>query len=344
MNMPGRERILILEDDYAFARVLGEVLHDLGEARITSYPERMPEIIREFKPSLVIVDYNLNHPTLNGIKATRIIKKNPETASLPVLLLSGEDDMAVIEEAFKSGIEDYVLKPVIPRFLVAKIENLLFQSRKKLNAQALSGLPGNAAIETEFYLRLQKKKPFSVAYTDLDHFKPFNDEKGVKQGDEAIQIVAKILYSMRAASSREQLFVGHIGGDDFILLGSKTAIHGAVKKLRREFRSRTRIFFSTEELSHGHYRGTDRQGHFRTFPLLDISTGIIDTVSAGTVADFLQLTELAARVKKAAKKSANRIAAFAAAELSPSTRQPGLFAESENSAKKITRPRALKTK
>lgn len=333
-NMAGTERILILEDDLAFARLMGEVLKDLGQTRVTSYPERLPQLIAEFAPTLLIVDYNLNHPTMNGIKATRLIKQNPETALLPVLLLSGEDDLQVIEEAFKSGIEDYVLKPVIPRFLIAKIENLLFQARRKLNAQALSGLPGNAAIETEFYLRLQKKKPFSAAYTDLDHFKPFNDEKGVKKGDDAIQCVAKILYSLRANSSREQLFVGHIGGDDFLLFGSKTAVAAAVRRLRREFRRETRIFFTKAELRAGQYRGTDRQGSYRSFPLLDISTAIIDGITAHTVEDFARLTELAARAKKAAKNSENHVAAFNAAELQSRGEVKTLFAQEAGGAKK----------
>jgi DNA-binding response OmpR family regulator len=332
--MPGNERILILEDDMAFARLMSEVLQHLGQTRVTAYPERLPQLIAEFSPTLLIVDYNLNHPTMNGIKATRLVKQNPETALLPVLLLSGEDDLQVIEEAFKSGIEDYVLKPVIPRFLLAKIENLLFQTRRKLNAQALSGLPGNAAIETEFYLRLQKKKPFSAAYTDLDHFKPFNDEKGVKKGDEAIQCVAKILYSLRANVSREQLFVGHIGGDDFLLFGSKSAVTSAVRRLRRNFRRETRIFFTEEELRAGCYRGIDRQGNYRSFPLLDLSTAIIDGISAQTVPDFARLTELAARAKKAAKASKTHIAAYDARELQASIRPKTLFTQEPGSAKK----------
>ncbi|HNA79789.1 MAG TPA: response regulator [Turneriella sp.] len=334
--MAGSERILILEDDLAFARLMGEVLKDLGQTRVTSYPERLPQLIAEFAPTLLIVDYNLNHPTMNGIKATRLVKQNPETALVPVLLLSGEDDLQVIEEAFKSGIEDYVLKPVIPRFLIAKIENILFQTRRKLNAQALSGLPGNAAIETEFYLRLQKKKPFSAAYTDLDHFKPFNDEKGVKKGDDAIQCVAKILYGLRANSSREQLFVGHIGGDDFLLFGSKTAVAAAARRLRRDFRRETRVFFTAAELRAGGYRGTDRQGSYRSFPLLDISTAIIDRITADTVPDFSRLTELAARAKKAAKNSTTHVAAFDAGELKLPGDAKTLFVQEPGSAKKNT--------
>jgi PleD family two-component response regulator len=332
--MAGNERFLILEDDPAFAKLIGEVLQDLGKSRFTSYPERLPQLIAEFNPTLLIVDYNLNHPTMNGIKAIRLVKQNPESALLPVLLLSGENDLNVIEEAFKSGIEDYIFKPVIPRFLIAKVENILFQTRRKLNAQALSGLPGNAAIETEFYLRLQKKKPFSAAYTDLDYFKPFNDEKGVKKGDEAIQLVAKILYALRANSSRDQLFVGHIGGDDFLLFGSKTAVANAARRLRRDFRRQTRVFFTAEELRAGHYRGIDRQGRYRSFPLLDISTAIIDRITTDTVPDFVRLTELAARVKKAAKNAVSHVAAFDARELVLPKEEKALFRSQPVSVKK----------
>lgn len=332
--MAGAERFLILEDDAAFAQGLGQVLAPLGQTRFTMYPERLPEIIADFKPTLLIVDYNLNHPTLNGIKATRLVRQNPETNLLPVLLLSGEDDMAVIEEAFKSGIDDYVLKPVIPRFLVAKIENLLFQSRKKLNAQALSGLPGNAAIETEFYLRLARKRPFSVAYTDLDNFKPFNDEKGVKRGDEAIQVIAQILYQLRREATREDLFIGHLGGDDFFLLGGKSQVRTATRKLEKQFAAAAKAFFTADELKNGHYRGSDRQGQFRFFPLLTLSTAVLDGITKDTVADFLQLTQLASVAKKAAKKAEKRVTHFEAVELKAASRPASLYRETKSRAKK----------
>ncbi len=334
MTMAGAERFLILEDDAAFAQGLGEVLAPLGQTRFTMYPERLPEIIADFRPTLLIVDYNLNHPTYNGIKATRLVRQNPETNLLPVLLLSGEDDMAVIEEAYKSGIDDYVLKPVIPRFLVAKIENLLFQSRKKLNAQALSGLPGNAAIETEFYLRLSRRRPFSVAYTDLDNFKPFNDEKGVKRGDEAIQAIAQILYQLRHGATREDLFVGHLGGDDFFLLGSKTQVRIATRRLEKQFAAAAKAFFSPEELKNGHYRGTDRQGQFRFFPILTLSTAVLDGITKDQVGDFLQLTQLASVAKKAAKKAEKRVTHFEVAELGPRSKAKSLYAKPKARAKK----------
>lgn len=338
--MAAVERILILEDDADYARSLAETLAILGETRFTSYPERLPEIIQEFKPSLLIVDYNLNHPTINGIKATRLIRQNPASSFIPVLLLSGEDDMAVIEEAYKSGIDDYVLKPVLTRFLLAKIENLLFQSRKKLNAQALSGLPGNSAIETEFYLRLQAKKPFSAAYTDLDNFKPFNDEKGVKKGDEAIQCVSKILYDLRAQIPREQLFVGHIGGDDFFLLGSQTRIAAAVKKLHKTFARQSRGFFTRAELDTGFYRGTDRQGNICSFPLLTISTAILDGISTSSVENFGSLTEIAALAKKKAKKSAVKIFNFRVDAL-PRKKAPKTLFSREAAGAKKTQPRGV---
>lgn len=342
--MAGPERFLILEDDAAFAQGLGEVLAPLGQTRFTMYPERLPEIIADYKPTLLIVDYNLNHPTLNGIKATRLVRQNPETNLLPVLLLSGEDDMVVIEEAFKSGIDDYVLKPVIPRFLVAKIENLLFQSRKKLNAQALSGLPGNAAIETEFYLRLSRRRPFSVAYTDLDNFKPFNDEKGVKRGDEAIQAIAQILYDLRKAASRDDLFIGHLGGDDFFLLGGRIQVRTAARNLQKQFEAAVRRFFTPEELKNGHYRGSDRQGQFRFFPLLTISTAVLDGISKDTVGDFLQLTQLASIAKKSAKKAEKRITHFETAQLTLPKRPKSLYSEPKSRAKKISTAGRVKTK
>jgi len=336
------ERIIILEDDVAFARSLSEILRDIAEVRFTSYPERLPQLISDFSPTLIIADYNLNHPTLDGVKVTRLIRQTPDTNLLPVLLLSGEDDMQVIEEAYKSGIDDYVLKPVSPRFLLAKIENLLFQSRKKLNAQALSGLPGNAAIETEFYLRLARRKPFSVAYSDLDNFKPFNDEKGVKKGDDAIQLAARLLYDLRAKNSRSELFVGHLGGDDFFLLGNAGTIRSTIVRLHRDFGKKSREFFSSAEAASGFYRGSDRQGNLCSFPLLTISSAILDGITVDRVPDFLSLTTLAARVKKIAKNSRTRVHDFNVRELPAVDSAKTLFTSEEAGAKKIQRVRKQK--
>lgn len=318
------ERILILEDDTEFARLMAEVLKELGQVLIISNPENLETAIAELRPTLIIVDHHLNHPHMDGIKATQMIKQNPRSALIPVLLLSGESGMEVIERAFKSGIEDYVLKPVLPRFLLAKVENLLFQSRRKLQAQSLSGLPGNAAIEAEFALRLAKKKPFSAAYTDIDNFKPFNDEKGVKQGDLAIGLLAQILYTLRQKNSREQLFVGHIGGDDFLLFGNRTNIRRTVRQLRQKFQEQAGLFFSEQEIKQGYYHGTDRQGKPAKFPLLDISTAIVDGICPQSIANFQLLTEIAAKIKKAAKKSRNHIAAADARSLSVFKNEPKL--------------------
>ncbi|HRP68417.1 MAG TPA: response regulator [Turneriella sp.] len=342
--MEKNERILSLEDDVEYARVLSQALRIFGEVQFTAYPDRFLSLIETFKPTLLISDYNLNHPTLNGIKVTRMVRRDANSNFLPILLLSGEEDMEVIEEAYKSGIDDYVLKPVIPRFLIAKIENLLFQTRKKLNAQALSGLPGNSAIETEFYLRWQSKKAFTAAYTDLDNFKPFNDEKGVKKGDEAIQIVSEILYQLRAETERHRLFVGHIGGDDFFLMGGLTSITSAVKKLHKRFALESRRFFSAPELKSGFYRGTDRQGNFCSFPLLTISTALIKNISYTTLGNFTQLTELAARAKKAAKKSTNKFVIYDVAVLSVPQKVQNLFELQQNKGQKKQQFRRQKLK
>ena len=309
------EKILILEDDTDFAQVLADTLAPLGHTLFSAYPDRFFQLLTDFKPTLIILDYNLNHPTLNGIKIAKLIRQNPECHLTPIILLSGVNDTAIIQKAYKSGIDDFIMKPVMAELLIAKLENLVFQSRKKINAQALSGLPGNAAVETEFYLRLDKKKPFSVAYADLNHFKPFNDEKGIKKGDQAILELAKFLHGIRSTYTRNQLFVGHIGGDDFLMIGAKSYISESTIRLVKQFKQRSKIFFTPEEIKKGYYQGTDRNGMMTSFPLLTISVAIIHEISTGVFEDFLELTQFIAKGKKSAKQSVNGIAEFYSQEL-----------------------------
>ena len=309
------ERILILEDDTEFAQVLADTLVPIVHALFTAYPDRFFQLLADFKPSLIILDFNLNHPTFNGIKIARLIRQNPEFHLTPIVLLSGVNDTFTIQKAYKSGIDDFIMKPVLAELLIAKLENLLFQSRKKINAQALSGLPGNAAVETEFYLRTDKKTPFSVAYADLNNFKPFNDEKGIKKGDEAILELSRILHNIRSTYTRNQLFVGHIGGDDFLMMGTKTNITKSANNLVKQFKQRAKLFFSSEEIENGHYQGTDRNGRISSFPLLSISVAMIHEISPGVFDNFLDLTQFIAKGKKSAKQSKNGIAQFYCHEL-----------------------------
>ena len=139
-------------------------------------------------------------------------------------------------------------------------------------ANPLTGLPGNVPINERLDDLLQQDQPFVVCYCDLDHFKPYNDVHGYGRGDEVIQWTGKLL---EAACEPEVDFVGHIGGDDFLLVMRSPDWEERCRQVLDDFeRGKTR-FFSPDELARGGYTSEDRRRRLVHHPLVTISIGAV---------------------------------------------------------------------
>ena len=292
----------MVDDDPSFGELVQEALASMGEIVIFQDPNTFLKKLDQEKPDLVLIDLNLDHEDYNGFDLIKQIKSRPDAHLISILMISGAED--IYAEALDSGVEDYIQKPILPDLFLKKVEHVLFQNRKKIHTNALTGLPDIHLIECEFRKRLDIKKPFSLAYLDMDNFKAFNDEKGIKAGDITIRILAKILLSTRANYTREELFVGHLGGDDFFLLGDFDIIGEVINTVYKHFEKDTARFFSAQEIDQKYYYGSDRQGRVLKIPLLTLSTAILHFDSSqcyDTKIGFYKISEIVSLLKKKAK-------------------------------------------
>ncbi len=166
-------------------------------------------------------------------------------------------------------------------------------------ANPLSGLPGNVPIQEHLERLLANGQTFVTAYFDLDQFKPYNDVYGFRRGDDIIQLLARIL---RESCNPELDFVGHIGGDDFVVLFQsldwEIRCHGLLARFDRECQA----FFSPEHVADGGYRSEDRRGVMAFHALVTLSIGAVLVDPA----HFHQYQEVA-RAASEAKRMAKRI-------------------------------------
>jgi diguanylate cyclase (GGDEF)-like protein len=138
-------------------------------------------------------------------------------------------------------------------------------------ANPLTLLPGNVPIQRTIEKALKDKIPFLLAYCDLNDFKPYNDVCGYERGDMMIKLVARLL---RQYFGQPHNFIGHIGGDDFILLLQQNEWIASMKELQSEFRRQRLHYYRNEDIVNNGIHGKDRDGHPRKFPLVDLSIGI----------------------------------------------------------------------
>jgi EAL domain-containing protein (putative c-di-GMP-specific phosphodiesterase class I)/GGDEF domain-containing protein/predicted transcriptional regulator len=165
-------------------------------------------------------------------------------------------------------------------------------------ANPLTLLPGNVPINEHMVRLIENKAAFAACHCDLDHFKPLNDMYGYRKGDEVIQASARI---MADCCDPDRDFVGHVGGDDFIILFQSADWHERCQSMLDGFDTMVRQFFKPEHLAQGGYFGEDRRGNRVFFPLLALSIGAV-CVEPGAFSNAHEISAVAAEAKKLAKR------------------------------------------
>ncbi|MEO8169841.1 MAG: GGDEF domain-containing protein [Oxalobacteraceae bacterium] len=165
-------------------------------------------------------------------------------------------------------------------------------------ANPLTLLPGNVPINEQIERLLQGGIHFYACYFDLDHFKPFNDAYGYRRGDDVIQSTGRILIDN---VDSDQDWVGHIGGDDFIVLLQSRDWHARCDAILQRFAHMIQSFYSIEDRERGGYLSEDRQGVKVFCPLISLSIGIVK-VEPGKFYSHHQIATAATEAKKQAKK------------------------------------------
>ncbi|MBV6341885.1 EAL domain-containing protein [Candidatus Magnetobacterium casensis] len=135
---------------------------------------------------------------------------------------------------------------------------------------------------------------------DLDNFKPYNDNYGFEKGDNVIGELARIMEGVRDAEADNFSFVGHIGGDDFILITRPRSSFAMCNLIIERFRKNLCSFHGDEDCNRGFYHAKNRKGEMERFELLSLSIGIVST-EVYKIESFAQLASLSSDVKKAAK-------------------------------------------
>lgn len=140
------------------------------------------------------------------------------------------------------------------------------------NANPLTLLPGNLVIDRQLTRLLERAEHFVVAYWDINHFKPFNDAYGYHVGDEVIRFAAQLMAQVAEAHGD---FLGHIGGDDFMMLMTPERWEARLQQIGRDFDVGVRQFLQPQHIKARGYHGRSRQGHEQFHPLPSLSAGVL---------------------------------------------------------------------
>ncbi|MDD5347526.1 MAG: response regulator [Candidatus Omnitrophica bacterium] len=292
-------KILVIDDDPDIRDVLRITLEsEKYEVFEAENGEEGIKMIGQKSPDLVLVDYKM--PKMDGREVCSLIKKDILLRHLPVIMVTGKGEVLDRVGGLDSGADDYVVKPFEPEELLARIRMVLRRSTIDLEANPLTRLPGNVSIMNELNARLASGKLFAVCYVDLDKFKAYNDTYGFEHGDEVIRETARILLSSARLHGNPDDFVGHIGGDDFVVVCAADKAERISATIIEDFDKSMPSFYNETDRKNGYIVAHDRQGIERKFPLLSISIGVV-TNEFRVIDHVAQIGEIGAELKAYAK-------------------------------------------
>jgi len=267
------ESVLIVDDDPDIQAFLRSLFASAGyRVTVASNGEEGLERALEGRPDLILADVMM--PKMDGFEFAEQIRKDPRVSSTSIIMVTARSQLTDKVLGLVSGADDYVLKPFDPVELLARVSGTLRRAREMRGASPLTGLPGNLRIQEEIQQRVNGGQPFALLYADLDHFKAYNDRYGFERGDQAIQMLANILGRLAQGMGGPDPFVGHVGGDDFVMLVDPDLAENLAKELCGVFDQEMPSLYDEDDAQRGQVEVRDRQGSLAHFPLLSVSVGV----------------------------------------------------------------------
>src|SRR2546428_496911 len=296
------ESVLVVDDDPDVARFVEVNLRSAGyEVTVASNGEEGFDKAVELRPDLVLLDVMM--PKLDGFEVAQRLRRDPRTSSSSIIMLTAKALSSDKVLGLSSGADDYIIKPFDPVELLARVKGTLRRAREMRALSPLTGLPGNIRVQEEIRRRVGEDIPFALLYADLDHFKAYNDHYGFVRGDRAIQALARLASEVTHDLVGPEGFVGHVGGDDFLLIVPPALAEEVASKLCERFDQQSPFLYDSDDMERGYVEVNDRQGNPRRFPLLTVSIGVATTTNR-RFTHYGEAVAVATEMKQVAKTRA----------------------------------------
>lgn len=294
-----KKRVLVVDDEPDVRDVLRIIL-EAEEFEVTEAEngEDALEKVAKRPPDLIIIDFMM--PKLNGPEVCKAIKKDILLRHIPILMLTGRGELSDKIKGIDAGADDYIVKPFEPTELLARVKMVLRRKEIDLDANPLTHLPGNVSIQNEIEKRIKENNLFAVCYIDLDKFKIFNDRYGFERGDRAIQETARVLIKSLEARGNKDDFIGHIGGDDFVIITTPDKVDTLCPYVIKEFDKMAPTLYDEEDRIRGYILGKDRKGNPIQTPIMSISIVVV-TNEKKKLTHVAEIAQIGAELKEYVK-------------------------------------------
>src|SRR5574341_805170 len=291
----GKSRLLVVEDDIDIAKMLKIYFSGMDfDVDVAVRGSDALEKTKQVLPHLIVLDIML--PDIDGYEVCRNLRTNMRTSHIPVIFLTQKDERSDKLQGLELGADDYITKPFDIEELKLRVQRAITRAEQQSLTDPRSGLPSGRLIEEQLR-RIIRKQGWALMDARIDYFDAFKDVYGFVAADDVLRFTAMLIGEVVDELGAPGDFIGHAGGDNFIVICTEEK----AATIRQVLKSR----FATEVLSQ--YNFMDReQGYIVTYtesgqpvktPLMLLSTGLVSP-SQHQFADIREITELAAEARR----------------------------------------------
>jgi DNA-binding response OmpR family regulator len=290
--------VLIADDDRDIVRFV-EVNLQLEGFRVATAHDGDDALAKALSlaPDLILLDVMM--PRMDGFEVCSRLRADPRGAHIPVIMLTAKSLSADRVLGLTAGADDYIIKPFDPMELVSRARAALQRARDQRALSPPTGLPAGGRIDAELRERIAAGVPFAVVSVDLDDLAAFNARYGPARGDEAINLLAALLGRALEETAGGDGFVGHRGGDDFLVLLPPERAEEFARRVVAGFDMRVPSLYDAEDAAAGGIELTDADGRRRRVPVMTLSLGL--ALAAGADANPAAVVDQADRWRAVAK-------------------------------------------
>jgi PleD family two-component response regulator len=291
----GKPRLLVVEDDIDIGNMLkiyfSGMQFDVDVAvRGSDALERTKQVL----PHLIVLDIML--PDIDGYEVCRTLRTNMRTSHIPVIFLTQKDERSDKLQGLELGADDYITKPFDIEELKLRVQGAIRRSERESLTDPRSGLPAGRLIEDQLR-RIIRERGWALLDARVNHFESFKDVYGFVAGDDVLRFTAMLIGEVVDELGTTSDFIGHAGGDNFIVITKEAKADVIKARLKERFDNEVQTHYNFMDRQQGFVNAPSSDGTTVKVPFMTMSVGIVSP-SMQSFSDIREITELAAEARR----------------------------------------------
>lgn len=291
----GKARLLVVEDDIDIGNMLKIYFSGMDfDVDVAVRGSDALEKTKQVLPHLIVLDIML--PDIDGYEVCRNLRTSMRTSHIPVIFLTQKDERSDKLQGLELGADDYITKPFDIEELKLRVQGAIRRSERESLTDPRSGLPAGRLIEEQLR-RIIREKGWALLDARVNNFDAFKDVYGFVAGDDVLRFTAMLIGEVVDELGTTSDFIGHAGGDNFIIITHESKADAIKARLKERFNQEVQSHYNFMDRQQGFVNAPAADGTTVKVSFMTMSVGVVSP-SANSFADIREITELAAEARR----------------------------------------------